>query len=359
MNTFKLRDLYFGLYEQFKRRAIKKYTRKRAEQRTAPSFSLTKEQLKELRDFYKPYVGKENGRFHRFFTQKTGFFSPYYLPTDIYINFVDEHFNCRAEQKFLDNKCYYPALFAGLPQPRSIAFRCGGLWYSGTRDLISLEQLKEIILSEKELFAKAATTSCGGYGVSYITAEKGNTFEQLERYLEKVKGDVIIQEAIKQHKDIAAIHESSVNTIRIISLLSESGVKIYSSFIRVGVDGKKVDNISSGGIAVGINDDGTLKRYAYRLDGERFEVHPTSGFVFANHRLPAFDKAKELVEKAHPMVPHFKLVSWDISITESGDPVMVEANLAKGSSDFHQLNNGPLFGEDTPKILDEVFGKNK
>ncbi len=36
---------------------------------------------------------------------------------------------------------------------------------------------------------------------------------------------------------------------------------------------------------------------------------------------------------------------------------MIEANLNQGELDFHQLNNGPLFGEDTIKVLDEVFGK--
>lgn len=27
-----------------------------------------------------------------------------------------------------------------------------------------------------------------------------------------------------------------------------------------------------------------------------------------------------------------------------------------GEIDFHQLNNGPLFGDDTEEILKEVFG---
>ena len=28
-----------------------------------------------------------------------------------------------------------------------------------------------------------------------------------------------------------------------------------------------------------------------------------------------------------------------------------------GELDFHQINNGPIFGEDTEKILKEVFNK--
>jgi hypothetical protein len=48
-------------------------------------------------------------------------------------------------------------------------------------------------------------------------------------------------------------------------------------------------------------------------------------------------------------------VSWDIAFDEQENPVLIEANLKDGELDFHQLNNGPLFGDDTEKILDEVF----
>lgn len=37
------------------------------------------------------------------------------------------------------------------------------------------------------------------------------------------------------------------------------------------------------------------------------------------------------------------------------EPMLIEANLCDGELDFHQLNNGPLFGVDTEEILSEVF----
>ena len=51
------------------------------------------------------------------------------------------------------------------------------------------------------------------------------------------------------------------------------------------------------------------------------------------------------------------MISWDIAIGEDELPVLIEANLYFGQLDFHQLNNGPLFGEDTEEILHEVFAK--
>lgn len=63
------------------------------------------------------------------------------------------------------------------------------------------------------------------------------------------------------------------------------------------------------------------------------------------------------MKRLHPQIPHFRLVSWDFSIDENGEPVLIEANLNCGGIDVNQMNNGPLFGEDTKKVLDEVFGK--
>ena len=38
-----------------------------------------------------------------------------------------------------------------------------------------------------------------------------------------------------------------------------------------------------------------------------------------------------------------------------GSPILIEVNMHSGQLDFHQLNNGPVFGEDTEVILKEVF----
>lgn len=55
-------------------------------------------------------------------------------------------------------------------------------------------------------------------------------------------------------------------------------------------------------------------------------------------------------------LPQFRLLSWDITIDEDGNPVIIEVNMHSGQLDFHQLNNGPIFGDDTEEVLKEVFG---
>ncbi len=79
--------------------------------------------------------------------------------------------------------------------------------------------------------------------------------------------------------------------------------------------------------------------------------------MFDGFKVPSYDKAVSLVKKVHPLIPHFRLVSWDIAIDNEGEPVLIEANMRKGGINLNQFNNGPLFGDLTERVLDEVFEK--
>ena len=339
-----------------KRKLVKKSNLKKVSRYIENKNILTSEQKKKVKKLFSPYK-KTSLLFHSFYTEKTGVFSELYIPTDIHSNYIDEFYNNRYAAKSIDNKCNYPLLFAGIPQAKIIVYRSGGLWYDSSREMISKEKLEELISCESEIFVKKSTDSFGGKGVQYISAEKSMMYSQFENAIKDISSDIVVQYPLRQHSALAAINESSVNTIRALSLLREDGVKIYSCVLRMGVGKSKVDNASSGGITCGIKDDGKLRKRAYKPSGESFETHPTSGVVFDEYLIPGFEEMKQIIKKAHPMVPHFKMVSWDFSIDQQGHPVMIEANLCCGELDFHQLNNGPLFGDDTKAILNEVFGK--
>ena len=113
------------------------------------------------------------------------------------------------------------------------------------------------------------------------------------------------------------------------------------------------------GITCGIEENGCLKEYAYAYyTGEKFAEHP-QGLRFKGFGIPSYDKVVELVQKAHYYAAHFRLISWDVAINEDGEPVLIEANMRNGSINFHQFNNGPLFGELTDAVLSEVFRKKR
>ena len=167
---------------------------------------------------------------------------------------------------------------------------------------------------------------------------------------------MVVQAGIKQSAILSSINKDSVNTARLLSLLKKDGsVKIYSSILRMGIKGAKVDNASSGGISCGINEDGHLKSIAYSNTGVKYYEHPSTHAKFSDFTIPNFQKMKDIVIETHPKLPHFRLIGWDIACDDLNEPVLIEANLCDSELDFHQLNNGPVFGEDTESILSEVF----
>jgi hypothetical protein len=329
MNYKKLTDICFGFYNRMRKKRIAENAINEYASNLSGKTKLTKEQKQQIETFWAPYR-KITTKFHELYYEKTGIFSEKYIPVDVYINDIDEYFNGRQEGKYLDNKCYYHSLFAGIKQPEFAVMRCGGFWYNSEMSLISENEAKALVAKETALFVKVATESYGGKGVKYISSDEGDITSQFEEFVNNVKGDLIAQRAVIQHEDLNKINDSSVNTVRVLSLLSDNEVKIYSCVLRVGMQGKRVDNCSSGGITIGITEEGTLKKYAYNLKGERFDRHPSNGFVFEGYKMPSYEKIKDFVKKAHPMVPHFRLVAFDVAVGADGEPIFIEANLCKG-----------------------------
>lgn len=318
---------------------------------------LTEQEKTEILDFWGKYqeLFPIDTAFHSYYKEKTGNYDIRYMPWDMHFCYVDPFYNDWGKAPVVDNKCSYGRLFKDTKQPEAVLYRINNIWVDADYRLISREQMRKAVEGKGELVIKQANDSEGGSNIFFISGE--NMMEQLDSACKSIKKDIIVQCAICQHDVMNYVNPSSVNTIRVISLLSQDGVKVYSAILRMGVKDFRVDNISKGGIACGIDSDGRLRSPAYNYKGQAFYTHPTTGVKFDEVVLPNFDKVCDLVRGAHPSIPHFRLVSWDVSVDAQGEPLLVEANLCYGELNLHQLTNGPLFGEDTEKILKEVFEK--
>lgn len=315
------------------------------------SYVLNDEQKEAIQKKYSKYV-KVNDIYHNFYLEKTGIFDENIIPDNIYYNYIDQFYNNWDSSYIMDNKCYYDLFFSNVKQPETILKRINNLWFNKEKDIVSIENVFSILQNESAFFIKEATNSEGGHGVSYV--EKYD-YDKINQILTKIKGDLIIQKGIKQSKELSKLNSSSVNTIRCLTLLRNGSVKMYSSVVRMGINGAKVDNASSGGITCGIKENGQLKDVAYSAAGKRYTEHPTSKVKFGDIIIPNYNKIVEFVKNEARILPYYRLVSWDIALDENNQILLIEANLKYGELDFHQLNNGPVFGSDTDEILEEVF----
>lgn len=358
----KSKAIYFAFFEKpevFAANTITKVQEKRnLKKNIDKTYKLSNEQKRQIKEFWKPYC-KVSPKWAQYYAAKNGHFDPRYIPNDLYYSKIDQYFNSRKLGYGFNDKNYYSKIFAGIKQPKVIVRKINGLIFADDYRQLSVEDAKNRIMEQGEVICKPSQESGSGRGIQFFDS---NDSGKIYNFLTDASyDDYIVQTLIKQHQELNRVHKGSVNCIRICSLLMEDGVHILSSVLRMGFGNSKVDNATAkdnaayDGMSCGIDTSGRLKKYAHGYStGAACEKHP-DGLVFEGFCVPSFDNAIELVKKAHPLIGHFRLVSWDIAIDAGGEPVLIEANMRKGSINFHQFNNGPLFGDLTERVLKEVF----
>lgn len=286
-------------------------------------------------------------------------FDPRYIPDDLYYGTIDPYFNKALDCAAIDDKNLYDLYFPDAPQPKTIVRKIRGQYQDSNYRIISFDSAVELCAQEAEVVIKKAVGSDGGHGIRFWKLSDGK--KKVREILKESDYDIVVQETIKQHESLAKLHPSSVNSIRMLTLTRGGEVQVLSSIVRMGANGNNVDNGHSGGIFVGVDGTtGQLKNVAYTyMTGKRFETkHPTTGAVFSDSMIPNFDKCKDLVKRLSPRLSRVScLTSWDLSVGIDGEPILIEVNMAYGGLFFHQITNGPVFGDMTKEIIEEVFLK--
>lgn len=279
----------------------------------------------------------------------------YYIPHDIFYGLVDTKLSNPIMAKYFDDKNLYDLIFHDVPQPKTIVRKDDEAILDVDYNIIDIETAINKCIEAKNIIAKPSVGSEGGAGIIFWDGTKDN-IESLYNILNK-NGQYIISEIAGQSPILNKIHKDSLNSIRIMSLMDGDEVIILSCVLRMGVNGNKVDNATSGGIFCGICDDGRLKDVAYNTLGKVIREHPQGGKL-SNYIIPNIDKCKQLVKTCAPRLHRIsKLCSWDLYIDQYDNPGLIEVNMTYGGVQIHQIPNGPIFGEHTSYILSKVFNK--
>lgn len=138
----------------------------------------------------------------------------------------------------------------------------------------------------------------------------------------------IVQDILLQHKEMARFSTSSVNTIRIITMITNtSSVLVLGAYLRIGIGDSYVDHVCRGGLGVAICcDSGRLYNYALDKFGNRYFKHPTLQINFHDVKIPAWDRILDFAHRMHKVFSFYKLFGMDIALNSSGEPVIIEIN---------------------------------
>lgn len=166
-----------------------------------------------------------------------------------------------------------------------------------------------------------------GTGVHRYHAADVDDWEDFHRGL-LGRGEILVEEVIRQHPDLAAVCPGTVNTTRVTAFFDGERTHILAIAQKFG-RGAVSDQMTFGGFYTMLDDDGQAVGPGYDSHGHVHERHPDSGARIADFRLPMIDEVRAFVDQVARVVPQVQYVGWDIVVGPEG-PVLVEGNWGAG-----------------------------
>ena len=278
--------------------------------------------------------------------------------------------NDQKLKEVLDNKLYFNLFYGqfNIKIPKTLMFNHGNTFCRDNESfrilnvddfVFRLRELFTLNSSMDSIFIKKTYASSKGTDIYKINSDEVFINDKIQGiYLDVTRSEYVFQETIIQHSVINQLNSSSVNTIRIDTLLDNDGkVHVLSGYMRMSLKDQYVDNISRGGaMAIVDMNSGTLKKYAYpgfKNSGTKLLTkHPKTGTVFEGFKLPYIKEAIDLVSRAALLMPGLRIIGWDVALSTTG-PVIVEGNSDYAIRANDQAYGGYLSHPVFKEILDE------
>ncbi len=202
------------------------------------------------------------------------------------------------------------------------------------------EELAEFLRGQEAIFAKINHGDCGR-GVEKLYVKDFDSPAAMLAYIRE-HGLVVLEHVLPQHEDMARLHPSSVNTMRILTDLVDGQVHIAYITVKMGRGSGVCDNSGQGGILCRVDpQSGKIISPATDDYFNVYEKHPDTGIMLQGYQLPMVDRAVAMAKEAALVFPQVGHVGWDMAITPTG-PAIIEGNEFPGT-DLCQL--APFYPE--------------
>lgn len=167
--------------------------------------------------------------------------------------------------------------------------------------------------------------SHSGKGIEIINTNI--QFKAIDFFNQKIKdGPFVVEELIQQGTEMARLHPSSINTLRVVTFRNGDNVDILLVLLRVGIGNSIVDNGGAGGLMANVSvESGVVDSKGVNFAGAEYILHPDTKVPILGYQIPQWAEAKEFVAQLVKHVEGTTFISWDIAYCKSGW-CLVEAN---------------------------------
>ena len=326
-----------------------------------PEGQLTKEQLKEVNDFWAPYsfAYKNDPNTQRYFSLVSGRFDPSYISFGLHYLYLNKFWNTH-KVTFMSDKNNIDILFHDVKVPETIFHRIEGHYYDASRRPLSESEAQEkcldIVSKGRSLILKPAREG-EGRGIVFLRPDKSRA-ENEKIFKSTGDKDYICQVVIENHESWRYSTCKGLNVARINTMNLNGTPEIMSSYLKMAIMDLEVVNVSLGALGIPINDDGTLAPRAIDLYNSEWRYKLPDGSDFKGRKLYNYEKVKEAVLKMAGRIPELKAIAWDMTVDSEGNAVIIELNPSGGTEGVQVHGIHPYGDKERLKaVLDEYLIK--
>jgi len=320
-------------------------------------YPVTQDMIDEINRFWAPYsfAYQNNPATQLAFYKTSGVFDPSYVGFGLQRYSLVRFWNNETFATFR-NKLFTPLLFPFIKHPENVIVNNYGVYLNENHDFLTeaqaVQQLQEALQKEGELILKPTLDS--GSGQSIVFLNQDMSAQQLLAHFRALQQNFVCQRIIKNHPSFAVVGPKSLNTMRVCTLVHKNNVYLAGAALRMGAT-SRLDNWGQGGFVVQVREDGTLADFAVSERGQRISITP-NGFHFSGHQLFRGSEVIQTAIACHRRISQQKYISWDFTVDDAGDIVLIEMNSPGGTEVIEVLGLHSYVNKQIAKeILDEYM----
>lgn len=299
--------------------------------------------------------------YYRLYSTLSGVRSINYVPDDIYVIFLLKILNQdRIDHAFRDKNIYdlFPEknLF-----PKVYLRKLKGAYldaeYMPVTDVDGV--LSRLAKDVDCIIVKPTVLTASGKNVRFFRSDGVRFSDQWGAALDcslletEYYDDFAVQERVRQEEAVARFNRESVNTVRVYTYRSvfDDDVHSLSFSLRVGKEGKVIDNLNGGGYGIRVSHEGELSdtginKFAHKvtcINGQELDRKFT---------IPNFYEFSDVAKRIASRFVYDRFLGLDIFRDIHGNMRVMEVNLGHIGTDLPHLLGMPLFGRFTDEVIE-------